>query len=121
MDRSPESAAFIETHRFHWIGNPIDQDTSENVFGHKSWALDRVADGKWKLTIGTNVKNYDRVIDKFWAWISPWIDDPVGSVVGKCECENADAPSNVIVGESVEHGKYVDDRYPAGHPDRYPS
>lgn len=95
-NRSEESKRFISTERFCYIGNP----DYELPFGHTAWEFDGT-----RLVIGTNVKNYDSVIEKFWAWISPWIDEPVGTSVGYCQYEEYVAPSEVIVGQDIESGE----------------
>ena len=83
--RCHEAAEFFDTPRNKFIGiaGPWSYD------GHE-------------LSIGTSpdgVKNYDGILEKFWAWISPWVIDAPGTVVGGCVGDDYRSPSPVIVGK----------------------
>ncbi len=77
--RTPEGKAFFSDHRHTWIGNPVDYLRVASK--SPEWAFD----GQ-HLRVGTEVKNYDEVIQKFWAWVSPWIAEPEGTHIGACAC-----------------------------------
>lgn len=97
----PLARAFFDHPRCDFMANPLDEANSlDTVLGYNGpWSFDGVT-----LKIGTEVKNYDRVIDKFWAWVSPWIDEPEGTAIGECMYEDCVAPSPVVVGGELFHG-----------------
>lgn len=96
----PLARAFFEDQRCGFMANPLDGDRLDTVLGYNGpWSFDGVA-----LKIGTEVKNYDGMIDKFWAWVSPWIDEPAGKAIGGCMYEECVEPSPVVVGAELVHG-----------------
>src|ERR1700737_1065628 len=101
-NRCDEAKAFLSDSRYDWFGNPDTYMFDESC----NWALKLETGGSWLLEIGTEIKNYDQVIQKFWAWISPWIADPFGTKIGLCEHEEFDEPSPVIVGQEIKTGTY---------------
>jgi hypothetical protein len=104
IHRCKEAHAFISDYRFQFLGNPIDDDG--DVLGHKKWEFDNKGYGSYSLTIGTNMKNYDLVIEKFWAWISPWLSNYHGEIVGGCMVDGCALPDDVIVGQPIHHGRF---------------
>lgn len=103
--RTPEGHAFFTDDRFEWLGNPQSYpEDASTMFGESAaWSF---AGGH--LRIGTDVKNYDDVLDKFWAWISPWIVEAEGTRIGWCQYEEYDNPSPVVVGQPLEYGEGLD-------------
>lgn len=100
--RTPEGAAFFADPRFDYIGNPVDH-LRIAIYESTEWTFD----GQ-RLRVGTEVKNRDDVIQKFWAWISPWIAEPEGTRIGACLYEDADHESPVVVGQEISTGTYDD-------------
>jgi hypothetical protein len=98
--RTPEGEAYLTDQRYAFMGNPEDE-----CLGEKGpWFF---TDGR--LRVCTDVKDYDGVIDKFWAWITPWIVEPAGTEIGACKGDDPDVPSPVIVGmKELEFGAFVD-------------
>ena len=97
-DRSPQGAAFFVDQRFDYLGSPHDTPTMFAEPAEWSFADDQ-------LRIGTEVKNYDGVLDKFWAWISPWIAEAEGTRIGWCKYEECDNPIPVVVGQPLLIGE----------------
>lgn len=49
--------------------------------------FDRNADGSYSLAFHSSTKNYDDEVDKFVAWIGPYVASPPGEVLGEYERE----------------------------------
>lgn len=105
--RCEEARAFLADERYIFLGNPDDKMFDEVC----DWRLRLEDDSTWLLSIGTDVKNYDGVIQKFWEWISPWIVEDPGTVIGHCQNEWNDKPSPVIVGQEIETGTSNDSTF----------
>lgn len=49
--------------------------------------FDRNVDGSYRLSFHSSTKNYGHEIDKFLAWIGPYVASPPGEVLGEYEGE----------------------------------
>lgn len=109
--RCPASASFLKANSVTSIGRPVfDADRTicdATANGKKPWSLSKSPEGGCEVFIGTNVTNYDRILQKFWDWISPWIVESVGTVVGECRYEEYDLPSPVVVGGELKTGQWA--------------
>ncbi|NHR04381.1 hypothetical protein HA052_04145 [Chromobacterium haemolyticum] len=56
-----------------------------------------VEDGLASVSFHSSVKNYDDVIEKFFDWISPYLAETPGGILGEYEW-TSDQPETVIVG-----------------------
>jgi hypothetical protein len=98
--RCETARAFLSNSRYSWLGNPEDHEMFDEPC---NWNLHSVDNG-WYLEIGTDVKNHEQVIQKFWAWVNPWIVEAPGTPIGYCKYEEYWQASPVIVGQKIETG-----------------
>ncbi|BAG41515.1 hypothetical protein [Ralstonia phage phiRSL1] len=114
MARSPEGARYLSDHRHFYLGHPVHFGSGaewlleEAIKDHDpeatDWDFHTLDDGTHFLLIGTVVPNYQGVLEKFLAWIGPWIVEPVGTEIGQCLYEEYQKPSPVVVGEELKTG-----------------
>lgn len=56
---------------------------------------------RWYLAANSSIKNYDRDIEKFLAWISPYVEDSYpGGFLGYKMYEEDERPTLIIYGEA---------------------
>lgn len=52
-----------------------------------SAVLDRLEDGRFKISSHSTFKNHDGQMDAFWSWMVPFLDEDSGDVVGEVEVD----------------------------------
>lgn len=63
-----------------------------------------------KISFNTNLKNYERTIEKFLLWITPYVNEAPGTIIGDYEFEYADEPSTLV----YENGSIlIKDQHPS--------
>lgn len=65
---------------YYHIPFPVSVIQSDNV------------SGQLHVVSRSDLKNYDNEISKFFDWIMPYLDKPVGEFIGYSRCEGCDNP-----------------------------
>ena len=81
---------FFQTQRWNmvWRGSYVGEEFDE--------APDESSFKNGTLTITSAIKNYENEYQKFMDWLSPYVAEQNGAVVGKYQYEEDDEPTSII-------------------------
>lgn len=62
--------------------------------------FERKADGSFTLALHSSTKNYNSELEKFLAWIAPYVESLPGEVLGEYEEEFSDCPPTQFIAQA---------------------